>query len=317
MNSDNFDTSDKKSIRRIIVLGAFIILVVVVAAAIGFFATQAAVRTADDQAVKDEIITQNSRLRQSAVNGVLSGDMVARTKSTDTVIVELKVASDGKQYCIEAALRKDTKLSRYHMNSETPELEPQSGLCGEGASERPAIPTEFTLAAIGSGSLSFTWGAIPDASSYEVSCSAPGEKTQTQTTRKNAVSLESVKAGVVYSCRVSAQNSAGKSGDSASVSASAKSLLAVPQEVKLKSRTASSLSFEWGVASGAKYYVFEYAQDESFTKNVKRETVTSSQITISGLPADMAYYAHVKVVTQTSTEQQAPYSKVVQGRTEK
>ena len=317
MNLEENEQKEKKSVRRLIFFIAGIVLIIVAAAVIGFLATRTAVTAAQDQAVKDEIITQNSRLRQSAADGVLSSDMITRTKSTDTVAVDLKVASDGKRYCIEAALRHDAKLSRYHMNQGTPELEPQRGLCGEGASERPAAPPEFSLAASGPGSLSFTWGVVPDARSYEVRCSASTQEALTKSTRMAALTLENVKAGVVYTCRVTAENTAGKSGDSMSVGATAKLPLAVPEGVKLTGRTSSSLSYSWTSVPETKYYVFEYAQDESFTKNVKKETTTSPQIMLKGLSTDTAYYVHVKAVTKTNTEQQAPYSMVVQGRTEK
>jgi len=317
MNQEYNESHEKQSVRRIIIGAVIVLAIIGVAAAIGFFITMTAVNASNDQAVKDEIITQNSRLRQSAVDGVLGSDAIERTKSTDKVSVELKVAQDGKQYCLEAALREDAEVARYHMNAKTSELEPVKGLCGDNADERPSVPTEFTLGASGAGTLSFVWSVIPDARSYSVSCNSAGASTQTATTSKATITIENLKSATLYNCRVVAENSAGKSGESAPVVATTKVILSVPQGLKLTNRTSATLSYSWTASSNAKYYVFEYATDQSFMEDAKKQTVTSPQITLTGLTADKAYYVHVKVVTSTDTEQQAPYSQEVQGRTEK
>ncbi|OJU87495.1 hypothetical protein BGO17_00645 [Candidatus Saccharibacteria bacterium 49-20] len=317
MNQDTLDSSKKKNVKKILGLVIGLLLIVLAAAAVGFFVTMSVVNTAHTTEVKDELITQNSRLRQSAVDGVLTDDAISRTKSTNKVQIALKVARDGKTYCIEAQSKSDPEATRYHMESDTPELEPVGGLCGENATKKPGTPTEFVLGSSGTTTISFSWSEIPNARSYTLTCKDASGAAQTKTSFKAIATIEGLKSSTQYECRVIAKNSQGESDASKAETASTKILLAVPTSVKLTSRNASTLTYTWAATSGVKYYVFEYATDDNFTKDVKRVTVTSPQITLTGLKADTAFFVHVKAVTQIASEQQAPYSEVVQGRTEK
>ena len=317
MNQDTFDSSKKKNVKKLIGLVIGLLAVVLTAAAVGFFVTMGVVNTAHTTEVKDELITQNSRLRQSAVDGVLTDDAISRTKSTDKVHISLKVARDGKTNCIAAQSKSDPDATRYHMEKDTPELEPVGGLCGENATEKPGVPTEFVLGSTGTTTISFSWSEIPNARSYTLTCKDASGAMQTKTSSKAVTTIEGLKSSTQYECRVVAKNSKGESDATKAETASTKILLAVPTNVKLTNRNASTLTYAWAATSGVKYYVFEYATDDNFTKDVKRMTITSPQITLTGLKSDTAFFVHVKAVTQTATEQQAPYSEVVQGRTEK
>lgn len=306
--------SPKRRLLIRIIIGTVAAIVVAIA---GFFIVTAVMRMNDDGAVKNELITQNTRLRLGSEGGVLSAEAIHQVASTDRAEVTLKVAPDQKTYCIEAISRKYGDTIRYHFEETTPELEPAQGACGENADKKPGVPEAFTVGAAEATALSFTWSTVPNARIYTLECSttAAFSAPKVVTAGASGGKIEGLTPGVAYYCRVNAENNVGKSDYSSVLTMTTTVLLAVPESLKITTVSSSSLSYAWSATEGASYYVLEYATDPNFTESVQRLTVTNTTGTLTGLKPGTGYFFHVKVVTNAANEQQAPYSEIVQGRT--
>lgn len=303
--------------RKSWLLIAIIVAGVVVAAGVGFLLAMGVTRVNEAAIVKDELITQNARLRSSMKDGVLQSASIAAAKSTDKVEIRLQVSSDYTTYCIDAKLRNSTSVITYHMYKETPDLEPVDGLCGEAATEKPSQPIDVSIGSAGSSSASLTWSAVPGASGYELECSLGAvsgnvKKASTATTQGT---VEGLSSGVAYDCRVAAKNSLGLGEWSEKVAVATKAETPVPKDLKISTVSQTSLSYSWSPVAGAREYVLEYASDTSFSKDLKRITTKDTKGTVSGLERYGGYFFHVKAITGTVSESLTPFSPVVQGRT--
>lgn len=303
--------------RRIWVVVAIIAIAFIVAGGVGFLIAMGVSRVNQEAVVKDELITQNARLRASMMDGVLLPASIASTKSTEKVSIELQVSSDYKDYCIEASLIGGPEGIKYHMLKDTPDLEPMSGLCGENATAKPAKPLDVAVGSIGSTVASFTWATVPGASSYVIRCSlsATSDNMKTSKATSSQGNIENLTAGTTYACDVAAVNSLGQGEWSDKITITTQALVAMVKELKISTESQTSLSYEWEPVAGAREYVLEYATDTSFSKDLKQIRTKNTQGTISGLEKYSAYYFHVKVLTGSTPESLAPFSTVVQSRT--
>lgn len=296
---------------------ALAIGIIIVTGAIGFILAMGVSRVNEQTMVKDEIITQNKRLRLSAVDGVLSPQAIATTKSTDDVTIRLTVTADSKDYCIEASLKKNRDAANFHMYKDTPDMEPVTGFCGDSAAAAPATPNGLSVGSVGSASASFIWNPVADAASYKLECI--NTLTKAPKVREGIIlangNIEDLAGGAGYSCRVAAVNSKGSSGWSDEVNVTTSTRIELMKGLKVSTTSASSISYEWPAVAGAREYVLEYATDPGFSQDVKVMTTTQTKGTISGLEKFTPYFFHVKALTGNATAKQVPYSEPVQGRT--
>ncbi len=318
MYSETSYLQPQKPKRSVWVRIVFVAAIILITAGLVFLGIVVTARFNDEQAVKNELITQNKRLHMTQLDGgILSSDAIKQAKSTKEVTVRLKVAPDTKHYCIEASSKKNSDSIQYHMITDTPELQPEKGLCGDNAKAAPQKPENFTLGSAGAKNASFTWDAIPEARTYSLECAASTDFTssiKTSITTETA-QIEGLSPSTTYNCRVSAINSAGTSDWTNSVVVVTNTAVAIPQNLKISTVSTSSLSYSWTAVPGATRYVLEYATDPSFMQDVKQVTTTQVQGTINGLDTYKGYFFHVKAVTNSASMQQAPYSEVIQGRT--
>ena len=304
--------------RRPLKIALVVTGLLVVAAVAGYFVSMALSKQLQANAVKDELITQNQRLKASKVNDVLSDDAIARISSTDRAKVHLAVAQDHKSYCIEASSINTKDTISFHMDGTTPELEPLAGLCGEGAQNTPAKVTGLAVASKSAGAVSLAWKTIPDAYEYLLECSVSDSyATIAASAKASDVKgvVENLKATDAYYCRVAATNSKGQGEWSDSIKTETAELLTWPQGLETKALSTTSISYSWKPVDGAKQYVFEYSKDSGFTKEVTRIPTAQTSGTLTGLSKFTVYYFHVKAITEAVSEVQAPFSPIVQGRT--
>lgn len=320
MDSSYYQPEKKKTVRRLLLIAGAGILIIIVGALIGFFIGMASTRLNEEQSVKDEVITQNTRLKVSMVEGVLSQEAVSKTTSTDSVIIRLIVSADLKTYCIEGrSSHKKADAIRYHMNKDTSDLYPINGLCGENETEKPNKPGDFILGSAGESSVSFSWGAIPNARSYEIQCSVLNDFASPiiKKVYESTGTVEGLTSGINYFCRVTAENNVGKSEWTSPLRATTQVQIAVPKDLKITTVSSTSLSYSWSAVAGVKQYVLEYSTDASFIDNVKKVVSVQTQGSLSGLETNKGYFFHVKAITNSVTEEIAPFSEVIQGRTSK
>lgn len=305
----------KKKVLKLVALGVGLLLV---ASAVGFAVTLFISNTTNQQIVKDELVRQNTHLKSTMQDGVLSASSIESVKSTDKVALRLVPSSDLKSYCIDAQLIKKSNI-RYHMYQDTADTAVMDGLCGDGATEIPAVPTGVSVGSMGASSVSLKWNAVTTASSYIIECLKAGSSQATTAQVKVTTGVvEGLISGSGYTCRVLAENSKGKSEWSDPVTVSTEVALSVPKNLKITTKSSSALDYTWEPVAGAKRYILEYATDDSFSKNVQQITTTTmTSGTVSGLTAYTGYFFHVKVITDNANEDQAPYSAPVQGRTSK
>lgn len=303
--------------RRVLLIVVIVVATLVVAGGVGFFLAMGVSRVNEDATVKDELITQNARLRSNMIDGELRPESIATTKSTETVSISLNVAADYRDYCIEASLLNSRNTVQYHMYEDTPDLEPIKGLCGDNATEKPSQPMEVVLGSVGSTSASFSWTSIPNASEYVVRCatSTISGTPLTNTTKTAQGTVTGLAANATYNCDVAAKNSLGQSDWSAKVSMTTSGQAATVKDLKIETVSSSSLSYSWSAVPGAREYIIEYATDTSFSKDLKQIKTTQTKGTINGLTRFGGYFFHVKAVTDAQSESMAPFSTVVQGRT--
>ncbi len=304
---------------RLLKIVLVIAALLVVAAVGGYFVSMAVSKQLASNAVKDELITQNQRLKAGKVNDVLPDEAIARVSSTNRAKVHLAVAQDRKTYCIEASSMNTTDAINFHMDGATPELEPSAGLCGENAQNTPERVMGLTVASNSASAVSLTWKTIPDAYEYLLQCSATDSYTVIASSAKVSDIkgvVENLKVTDEYYCRVAAINSKGQGEWSESIKAETATLLTWPQGLETKALSTSSISYSWKPVSGAKQYIFEYAKDSAFTKDVVRIPTMQTSGTLTGLSKFTVYYFHIKVITQEMSEIQAPFSPMVQGRTD-
>lgn len=299
------------------VLILILLACVIVAAGVGFVLAMGVTRVNQESLVKDELITQNARLRTSMKDDMLQAESIIATKSTEKVDIRLQVSSDYKTYCIDAKLRNSKSVITYHMFKETPDLEPLSGLCGETATEKPSQPSGVSLGSAGSNSASLTWPAVPGASGYELECSlgAVSGSSKKASTKLTQGTVEGLTAGATYDCRVAAKNSLGLSDWSEKVSVATKAETPVPKDLKISTVSQTSLSYSWTAVPNAREYILEYASDTGFTQNTKKITTKDTRGTITGLEKYKGYFFQVKAITNSTPENLTPFSAVVQGRT--
>lgn len=317
MYSDYSNPVTLKPKRKVWVTALIVAAIVLGAAGLSFLATMGTVRVNNEQAVKDELITQNTRLRLSIKDDAVSPEAVASVASTDDIAVRITITSDLKSYCLEAHSRKEDGQIRYHMYKDTPEVEPIQGLCGENTTKKPEAPTNVLLGSVSSSTASFMWEPAIDARSYEIECSLSANTGKAVTAKASSRegNITGLSSGGEYKCRVLAENSTGKSEWSEPITITTIAALQIPTNLKITVNSSTSLSYSWSPVAGATEYVLEYASNAAFTENVKKISTKNTNGTIDMLKPFTPYYFHVKVVMSGVSESQAPYSATIQSRT--
>ena len=318
MYPDYTPIQPRKPKRKILGIVLGVIGLLVVTAVIGYVATMGVTKQLDDNAVRDELITQNKQLKASKVDGVISEDAIARTKSTDRAVITLAITSDRTSYCIEATSPKNADAVRFHMDGDTPELEPVAGLCGEAAKNTPDRPTAVVIESTAAKSVTLSWSVLPNAAVYLIECAISNAfttidaKAESNTARGTVSGL---KESVQYFCRVAAKNSQGQSGWSEPVRTKTQ-LYAYSPVITVTTLSSSALSYKWEPIAGATSYILEYATDANFTQDVKKVQTSATSGQATGLTKFTVYYFRAKAITANFNETQAPFSPLVQGRTD-
>ncbi len=290
----------------------------VLAGVVTVFFTVIAPKLAEEAKVKDELITQNLRLKANSNEGVLDPASIAGIDSTDRATIRLIVGTNQKDYCIQATSLSRPEEVHYHMTQSTPDQSPVSGECGDSATEVPAQPQGVSVGSVGGTTAALTWTALPDAKEYIIQCSVSDTFNSPIESKKGnvpAMTIEGLAESTRYHCRVGAFNSIGASEWSEIVTIQTNVVAQVPKNLSVQTLSSTSLSYQWDSVPGATQYVLEYSTDASFVNNVTKVVTTQTKGEAKGLEVYTGYFFHVKAVTPGFGEKLAPFSPIVQGRT--
>jgi len=172
--------------------------------------------------------------------------------------------------------------------------------CGGGTSTQPpGAPGAPQVTGVTASSISLSWGASSGTvAGYRVYEGSTVVATSTGT----SATIGGLTAGSTHTYAVTAQNSAGESPRSASVTATTSGGIGVPGtpgNVRITGTTASSASLAWDASNGAtSYRVYE--------GSAVRATVSGTTATVSGLAACSAHTYAVTAVNSTGESPRSP-----------
>jgi len=195
-----------------------------------------------------------------------------------------------------------------------------------------ATPTNIVATGRSTNSLSITWNAVANATSYRIEWAAGNDGgfttilgTATSTTTSYYIS--NLTADTAYHVRVKAyaggytesQWSEPGAGQPFRTASSSDVQIGAPTDVTLGEGTASTQVINWvGVADAAGYRI-EWAFNTGFTQGLRSHTVVGSGVesyTITGLTGNTQYFARVVSTTSEPGWQDSPPSEHVTFRTE-
>jgi len=174
-------------------------------------------------------------------------------------------------------------------------------------SQPPAAPSGLTASQITADGTTLSWSGSTGATSYNVQLSErEGFQGAIEITgvTGTSTSVTGLLAGTKYYWRVSATNAVGTSGWSASSTFTTLSTKpAAPTSLQATNITATSVTLDWSVISGAISHAFEVATDGGFKQKdiVKSGSTNNATVTVTDLLAGTKYYWRVNVTTSGGT----------------
>lgn len=305
--------------RHILLKSIISIIAIIVIAGVAFLIVQKVHQTNLENIVKTELIKQNKLLKASVKNAVFSSTLPSSIKSTDAVIINATISMSGTTYCIDGTNKQDEKVV-FHMDKSTADDKPDKGSCADTATNAPLVPADVSVGSIGAGVVTLAWNEAPYAASYTAQCATDASfitGLKSKTTSNTSVTIDGLTGGTQYHCRVAAGNSVGQSEWSQTVDALTNAVSVVPTELKVTTKSSSSLHYSWKAVPGATAYVVEYSSDPNFIKDVIKVTTSVTSGDAIGLNAYTAYTFHVKAVTAQFDADHASFSEMILGRTAK
>ena len=181
----------------------------------------------------------------------------------------------------------------------------------EVQSTPPAKPT-IASKSITASTITVTWNAVADATSYKISINGG----QAVTIKKTQYKFTDLKANTSYNIKIWAVNSAGTSG-STSVPAKTKALqkLSAP-EIKKTTPATQKVTIAWKAVSSAKSYTIEYWQVGSPNQK-QSKTFSGTSGTITGLKANTQYKFHILTNGDGKETKTSDYGSIKQFKTTK
>jgi prepilin-type N-terminal cleavage/methylation domain-containing protein len=170
---------------------------------------------------------------------------------------------------------------------------------GVASATSPSLNTPV-VSASSSSTTSFTesWGAVANATSYNVQCSSDnttwGSGCQATGVTSTSFTFSGAASGYTYYVRAQSAASGFTSGWSSSVAVTVP--VATPTGVTLTINSSTQETVSWSAVSGASSYTVQYANNSSFTSSTSITGITSTSRVITGLSQGMPEYARVYAV---------------------
>lgn len=154
-------------------------------------------------------------------------------------------------------------------------------------------------------SIALAWGAVQGATEYEYAIYGDSQYStlvQKSTTTALTATVSGLLSGTTYYYAIKAKNGATLSmptgGSVATLSASGGSLN--PPMLLGATATESSITFSWGAVTGASSYAYEIHTNSQYTNEVRKGTVTSLTVTVTGLASGTTYYYRIMAKNASS-----------------
>jgi fibronectin type 3 domain-containing protein len=212
--------------------------------------------------------------------------------------------SDTGTYSFSRTVSTDTLVdsglaagTRYYYRIRAVNNSGESGLSfTKNAITLPAIPAGASAAGVSSSCILITWPAVTGAASYKIYRNSvdTGAFQLAGSATRDTFSDTSLSAVTTYYYKISAVNSSGESGPSASCSAITKKL-PTPNNVSAAAVSSSGITITWTAVAGAGSYTVYRSTNDTGTYPVI-DSVATDTFSDTGLTAGATYYYKIRAV---------------------
>jgi fibronectin type 3 domain-containing protein len=212
--------------------------------------------------------------------------------------------SDTGTFSFSRTLTTDTLVDsglaagiRYYYRIRAVNNSGESGLSfTKNAITLPAIPAGASAAGVSSSCIVITWPAVTGAASYKIYRNSvdTGAFQLAGSATRDTFSDTSLSAATTYYYKISAVNSSGESGPSASCSAITKKL-PTPNNVSAAAVSSSGITITWTAVAGAASYTVYRSTNDTGTYPVI-DSVATDTLSDTGLTAGATYYYKIRAV---------------------
>lgn len=222
------------------------------------------------------------------------------TANPDVTITPYSIDPDS--YCFDAVAASFSGVT-YYLASETKDV-PEEGTCATRPTLTvPGVPTNLAITSASAAQIAMSWTASSGAASYLLQCASDaafvnGLREATSTGITGTVT--NLVASSTHFCRVKAQNGAGASSFTATLSSNT-TVLVSPASVTASAINDVSFVLSWTPNTDATSFTAQCATNAGFTTGLSEISVTDPTVQFNSRVALTTYFCRVRAQNISNT----------------